>query len=138
MLLRFDGDARGVIFASEVATGEENNFILKIYGDKAALEWHEQDPENLIIRSNDAPIQILRRGWPGTGEAAAQNSRLPAGHPEGFIEAFANIYKMFAEAIRSGKPGDYPSVSDGVAEMRFLEAIVANSNGTEKWTKIAR
>ena len=138
VLLRFDGDARGVIFASEVATGEENNFILKIYGDKAALEWHEQDPENLIIRSNDAPIQVLRRGWPGTGEAAAQNSRLPAGHPEGFIEAFANIYKMFAEAIRSGKPGDYPSVSDGVAEMRFLEAIVANSNGTEKWTKIVR
>jgi len=138
VLLRFDGDARGVIFASEVATGEENNFILKIYGDKAALEWHEQDPENLIIRSNDAPIQVLRRGWPGTGEAAAQNSRLPAGHPEGFIEAFANIYKMFAEAIRAGKPGDYPSVSDGVAEMRFLEAIVANSHGTEKWTKIAR
>ena len=138
VLLRFDGDARGVIFASEVATGEENNFILKIYGDKAALEWHEQDPENLIIRSNDAPIQVLRRGWPGTGEAAAQNSRLPAGHPEGFIEAFANIYKMFAEAIRAGKSGDYPSVSDGVAEMRFLEAIVANSHGTEKWTKIAR
>ena len=138
VLLRFDGDARGVIFASEVATGEENNFILKIYGDKAALEWHEQDPENLIIRSNDAPIQVLRRGWPGTGEAAAQNSRLPAGHPEGFIEAFANIYKMFAEAIRAGKPGDYPSVSDGVAEMRFLEAIVANSHGTEKWTKIVR
>ena len=138
VLLRFDGDARGVIFASEVATGEENNFILKIYGDKAALEWQEQDPENLIIRSNDAPIQVLRRGWPGTGEAAAQNSRLPAGHPEGFIEAFANIYKMFAEAIRAGKPGDYPSVSDGVAEMRFLEAIVANSHGTEKWTKIVR
>ena len=138
VLLRFDGDARGVIFASEVATGEENNFILKIYGDKAALEWHEQDPENLIIRSNDAPIQVLRRGWPGTGEAAAQNSRLPAGHPEGFIEAFANLYKMFAEAIRAGKPGDYPSVSDGVAEMRFLEAIVANSHGTEKWTKIVR
>ena len=138
VLLRFDNGARGVIFASEVATGEENNFILKIYGDKAALEWHEQDPENLIIRSNDAPIQILRRGWPGTGEAAAQNSRLPAGHPEGFIEAFANIYKMFAEAIRAGKPGDYPSVSDGVAEMRFLEAIVANSHGTEKWTEIAR
>ena len=136
VLLRFDNGARGVIFASEVATGEENNFILKIYGDKAALEWQEQDPENLIIRSNDAPIQVLRRGWPGTGEAAAQNSRLPAGHPEGFIEAFANIYKMFAEAIRTGKAGDYPSVAEGVAEMRFLEAIVANSNGTEKWTTL--
>ena len=138
VLLRFDNGARGVIFASEIAAGEENNFILKIYGDKAALEWQEQDPENLIIRSNDAPVQILRRGWPGTGEAAARHSRLPAGHPEGFIEAFANIYKMFAEAIRRGRPGDYPSVSDGVTEMRFLEAVVANSNGTEKWTKIVR
>ena len=138
VLLRFDGTARGLIFASAVATGEENNFILKIYGDKAALEWHEQDPENLILRSNDSPIQVLRRGWPGTGSAAAQNSRLPAGHPEGFIEAFGNIYRMFAEAIRNGKPGDYPSVTDGVAEMRFLEAIVANSNGKEKWTTIER
>ena len=138
VLLRFDGGARGVIFASEVATGEENNFILKIYGDKAALEWQEQDPENLIIRSNDAPIQVLRRGWPGTGEAAALNSRLPAGHPEGFIEAFANIYRMFAESIRTGQAGDYPSVSDGVAEMRFLEAIVANAHGVEKWTRVVR
>ena len=138
VLLRFGNGARGLIFASAVATGEENNLILKVYGDKAALEWHEQEPENLIMRSNDAPIQILRRGWPGTGEAAAKNSRLPAGHPEGFIEAFANIYRMFAEAVLSGVPGDYPSVSDGVAEMRFLDAIVANSNGTEKWTKIRR
>ncbi len=138
VMLRFADGAKGLIFASAVATGEENNLILKIYGDKAALEWHEQDPENLILRSNDAPIQTLRRGWPGTGAAAAENSRLPAGHPEGFIEAFANIYRLFAEAVRSGKPGDYPSVDDGVAEMRFLEAIVANSNGSEKWTKIAR
>ena len=138
VMLRFADGAKGLIFASAVATGEENNLILKLYGDKAALEWHEQDPENLILRSNDAPIQTLRRGWPGTGAAAAENSRLPAGHPEGFIEAFANIYRLFAEAVRSGKPGDYPSVDDGVAEMRFLEAIVANSNGSEKWTKIVR
>ena len=138
VLLRFDNGVRGLIFASAVATGEENNFILKIYGDKAALEWHEQEPENLILRSNDSPVRILRRGWPGTGDAAARNSRLPAGHPEGFIEAFANIYRMFAEAVRSGKPGDYPSIADGVAEMRFLEAIVANSAGTEKWTAVMR
>lgn len=137
VLLRFDKpEARGVIFASEVATGEENNFILKIYGDKAAIEWREQTPEDLIIRSNDAPIQILRRGWPGTGSAAAACSRLPAGHPEGFIEAFANIYQAFADAIRTGIPGDYPSVDDGISEMRFLEAIVRNSAGTEKWTEL--
>jgi predicted dehydrogenase len=137
VMLRFDGTVRGVIFASEVATGEENNLILKIYGDKAALEWRQQIPEELIIRSNDAPIQILRRGWPGTGEAAARTSRLPAGHPEGFLEAFANIYRAFADTIRTGAKADYPSIADGVAEMRFLEAIVANSNGSEKWTPIA-
>lgn len=137
VMLRFDGTVRGVIFASEVATGEENNLILKIYGDKAALEWRQQIPEELIIRSNDAPIQILRRGWPGTGKAAARTSRLPAGHPEGFLEAFANIYRAFADTIRTGAKADYPSIADGVAEMRFLEAIVANSNGSEKWTPIA-
>ncbi len=136
VLLRFDNGARGVIFASEVSTGEENNFIVKIYGDKAALEWHVQTPEELILRSNDAPIQILRRGWPGTGEEAAKASRLPAGHPEGFLEAFANVYDAFAGAIRSGVPGDYPDIGDGVSEMRFLEAIVANSKGETKWTKI--
>ena len=137
VLLRFNKEeVRGVIFASEVATGEENNFILKIYGDKAALEWHEQTPEDLIIRSNDAPIQILRRGWPGTGEAAAAFSRLPAGHPEGFIEGFANLYKTFAQAIRDGKEGDYPTIADGVAEMVFLEALVKNTNGSEKWTRL--
>lgn len=136
VMLRFADNARGVIFASEVATGEENNFILKIYGDKAALEWRQQSPEELIIRSNDAPMQILRRGWPGTGEAAAKLSRLPAGHPEGFIEAFANIYDAFVEAMRSGKPGDYPGIEEGVAEMRFLEAIVANSAGDVKWTAL--
>lgn len=136
VLLRFDNGARGVIFASEVSTGEENNFIVKIYGDKAALEWHVQTPEELILRSNDAPIQILRRGWPGTGEEAAKASRLPAGHPEGFLEAFANVYDAFAGAIRTGVPGDYPGIGDGVSEMRFLEAIVANSKGETKWTKI--
>ena len=104
VMLRFDGTVRGVIFASEVATGEENNLILKIYGDKAALEWRQQIPEELIIRSNDAPIQILRRGWPGTGEAAARTSRLPAGHPEGFLEAFANIWRFRVPGgILSGK-----------------------------------
>ncbi len=138
VLLRFGNGARGLIFASEVSTGEENNFILKIYGDKAALEWRQQTPEELIIRSNDAPIQILRRGWPGTGEAAQKVSRLPAGHPEGFLEAFSNIYDAFVASIRSGEPGDYPGIDDGVEEMLFLEAIVHNSNSGEKWTKMGK
>jgi len=138
VLLRFGNGARGLIFASEVSTGEENNFILKIYGDKAALEWRQQTPEELIIRSNDAPIQILRRGWPGTGAESAKASRLPAGHPEGFLEAFANIYNAFAGSIRTGVPGDYPGIDDGVEEMQFLEAIVANSKSDVKWTKMGK
>ena len=138
VLLRFGNGARGLIFASEVSTGEENNFILKIYGDKAALEWRQQTPEELIIRSNDAPIQILRRGWPGTGAESAKASRLPAGHPEGFLEAFANIYNAFAGSIRTGVPGDYPGIDDGVEEMQFLEAIVVNSKSNVKWTKMGK
>ncbi len=134
VLLRFDNGARGLIFASEVSTGEENNLILKIYGDRAALEWRAQTPEDLIIRSNDAPIRILRRGWPGSGAEAAAASRLPAGHPEGFLEAFANIYSAFAEAVRSRQPGDFPGIDAGVSEMKFLEAIVANHAGDRKWT----
>ncbi|NLE56216.1 MAG: Gfo/Idh/MocA family oxidoreductase [Lentisphaerae bacterium] len=141
VLLRFNSGARGVIFASEVSTGEENNFIIKIYGSKAALEWHQQSPEDLIIRSNDAPMLVYRRGWPGTGEEAQKVSHLPAGHPEGFLEAFAAIYRAFADAIHADLNGDqpvldFPGIQDGIDEMRFLEAIVANSSGDAKWTAL--
>ncbi len=142
VLLRFSNGARGVIFASEVSTGEENNFVLKIYGDKAALEWRQESPENLIIRSNDAPMQVYRRGWAGTCQASQQASHLPAGHPEGFLEAFANIYRAFADAIIAGlngdknPTGDFPGIDDGIAEMRFLEALVKSSADTSKWVSM--
>lgn len=141
VLLRFCNGARGVIFASEVSTGEENNLIVKIYGTKAAIEWRQQTPEDLIVRSNDEPMKIYRRNWAGTCEAARKVCNLPAGHPEGFLEAFASIYRSFADDIhaqRAGKApvGDYPGIEDGISEMRFLEAIVENSNGDKKWTKL--
>ena len=107
VLLRFNNGARGVIFASEVSTGEENNFILKIYGTKAALEWHQQSPEDLIVRSNDAPMQVYRRGWAGTCDEAKAVINLPAGHPEGFLEAFSSIYRAFADDIYAVKAGSW-------------------------------
>ena len=141
VLLRFNNGARGVIFASEVSTGEENNFILKIYGTKAALEWHQQSPEDLIVRSNDAPMQVYRRGWAGTCDEAKAVINLPAGHPEGFLEAFSSIYRAFADDIRALKAGqkpvgNYPGIQDGINEMKFLAALVENSNGDKKWTKL--
>lgn len=141
VLLRFNNGARGVIFASEVSTGEENNFIIKIYGSKAALEWRQQSPEDLIFRSNDAPMIIYRRNGPGTVPEAQKVCNLPAGHPEGFLEAFASIYRAFADAIHADLKGekpvlDFPGIQDGIDEMRFLEAIVANSAGDVKWTAL--
>ena len=141
VLLRFNNGARGVIFASEVSTGEENNFILKIYGTKAALEWHQQSPEDLIVRSNDAPMQVYRRGWAGTCDEAKAVINLPAGHPEGFLEAFSSIYRAFADDIYAVKAGkkpacNYPGIQDGIDEMKFLAALVENSNGDKKWTKL--
>ncbi|HPY89180.1 MAG TPA: Gfo/Idh/MocA family oxidoreductase [Lentisphaeria bacterium] len=139
VMLRFNNGARGVIFASEVATGEENNFVLKIYGDKAGLEWRQESPENLIFRTNDAPMQVYRRNWAGVGPVAQKASHLPAGHPEGFLEAFANIYRAFADAIIASlngvknPGGDFPGIDDGISEMRFLEALVKSSADTSKW-----
>lgn len=142
VLLRFNNGARGIIFASEVSTGEENNLAIKIYGEKAALEWRQESPENLIVRSNDAPMQVYRRGWAGTCSAAQAASHLPAGHPEGFLEAFANIYRAFADAIlaqmagEKNPTGDFPGIDDGISEMLFLEAIVKSSADNTKWVTI--
>lgn len=141
VLLRFNNGAHGVIFASEVSTGEENNFVIKIYGEKAAIEWRQESPENLYVRSNDAPMQVFRRNWAGCCPAAQAASNLPAGHPEGFIEAFTNIYLAFVSAVNAqiegrdpGKP-DFPGIEDGIAEMLFLEKMVENANSDVKWTK---
>jgi len=129
ILLHFDNGARGVLMASQVAVGEENPFRIRIYGEKAALEWCQEYPENLILKRNDAPRQLLRRNWAGRGVAG---SRLPAGHPEGFFEAFANLYSDFARHIAARHAGEgyqpsYPTVEDGVRGMKFITAAVASA-----------
>lgn len=139
ILLRFDNGARGVMEISEVASGEENQFKLRLYGENGSLEWSQQTPEELVFRRNDAPMQTIRRSWAGMDPAVAPLTRLPAGHPEGFIEAFANLYGAFAEAVAAkleGRPheADFPTVEDGVRGMAFIQTVVESAEDeTRKW-----
>ncbi len=141
IMLRFDNGAKGVIEVSEVASGEENQFKLRVYGTTGSLEWSQMEPENLILRTNDNPMKTLRRGWAGTLDEVKPYLRTPAGHPEGFIEAFANIYIDFANAIIARNDGveyktSYPGIDDGVREMLFIESVVKSSENNGEWTKI--
>ncbi len=144
ILIRYKGGARGVLIASQISPGEENNLVIRIHGSKAGLEWSQQNPETLIIKYAGAPAKILRRGHGYLGKTANGNTRLPPGHPEGFIEGFANIYKEAAKAIREEVGGrkvkahDYPDVEDGVYGMAFIETTVKSSTAKQKWIKFPR
>ncbi|MDR6734103.1 Gfo/Idh/MocA family protein [Sphingobacterium sp. 2149] len=148
VLLRFENGAKGVLMASQISAGEENAVRIRIYGEKGGLEWANEDPNNLIIKMLDQPRQLYRTGnayaAPYTlSSFATHNTRVPAGHPEGLLESFANIYRNFAAtvtAIREGKTPtaeqqDFPTVYDGVRGMAFIDTVVKNNEGTEKWTK---
>ena len=144
MLVRYHGGARGVLFASQISTGEENNLNIRVYGTDASLEWHQEHPNELIVKFADAPRQIWRRGNSYNGPEAAKFTRLPFGHPEAFIEAFANVYLAAAEAISDSIAGiypraegyDFPSVDDGVEGMAFIEAAVASSKANAAWKPV--
>jgi predicted dehydrogenase len=142
LLLRFDGGAKGVLIASQIASGEENGLRLRVYGEKGGLEWHQEVPMNLYVKPNGEPIQLRR---PGNGylSAPAQNAgRIPAGHPEAFLEAFANVYRGAAAAIRARKDGsavpggalDFPTVYDGARGVHFIEKTVESAQSETKWT----
>jgi predicted dehydrogenase len=146
-LLRFENGARGILHASQVCAGRENDLKIWIYGEDKSLEWHQEDPNKLIVRSIDEPMQIWTRGndyVASASPAAARASRLPGGHPEAFLEAFANNYSNFAEAIfcqiEGREPGeldlDFPDVNDGLRGMIFIETVVkAGKNDEVKWVK---
>ena len=144
MLVRYQGGARGVLFASQISAGEENNLNIRVYGTEASLEWHQEHPNELIVKFAEAPRQIWRRGNSYNGPAAAKYTRLPSGHPEAFIEAFANVYLAAAEAVSDHLAGiyprveghDFPSVDDGVEGMAFIEAAVASSKANSAWTPV--
>jgi len=142
-LIRFEGGAKGIIYASQISNGDENALNIRVYGTKASLEWHQEDPNELIVKYANAPRKIYRRGNDYLGEAAANNSRTPFAHPEGFIEAFANVYLGAAQAIADKIDGndapeggyDFPDATDGVAGLAFIETAVKSSAGEEKWVK---
>jgi predicted dehydrogenase len=143
ILLRYKGGARGMLWASQVAVGNENGLKLRIYGTKGGLEWTQADPNYLWFTRFGQPKQLLTRAGAGELPEAARVSRVPSGHPEGYLEGFATIYAEAARAIRAartGAPPDagtiYPTVYDGLAGMRFIEAAVASSKAGNVWTKL--
>ncbi len=144
MLVRYEGGARGLLFASQISTGDENNLNVRIYGTEASIEWHQEHPNELIVKFAEAPRQVWRRGNSYNGPEAAKTTRLPFGHPEAFIEAFANVYLAAAEAISDYLAGtypraegyDFPTVADGVEGMAFIEAAVASSKENAAWKPV--
>jgi predicted dehydrogenase len=143
-LLKFENGSSGILVASQVLTGEENNLTIKVYGDKGGLEWKHEDPISLKLKWPDKPAEILRAGTGYLSSYASHNSRTPSGHPEGFIEAFANHYRNFALCIKARienkKPEnewlDFPGVDDGVRGMMFIEKVIESGNSNEKWISL--
>ncbi len=143
-LLRFNNGARGVLMASQVAVGEENALKIRIYGDKGGLEWFQHEPNTLLVKWVDKPTEIVRVGNGYMSDIAKYNTRTPGGHPEGYLEAFANIYRNFSLTLRAKMNGekpkaewlDFPTVEDGIRGMKFIDAIVkAGYDDTTKWVK---
>ncbi len=147
VLLRFNKGAKGMLHASQISIGEENNLAIWIYGENKSIEWHQEDPNNLIVNEIDSAKNVWCRGndyVAAKSAAAARCTRLPAGHPEAFFEAFANNYLNFADTVRAKlekkKPDplalDFPSVKEGVRGMQFIENVVASSKKGAKWVKL--
>jgi len=142
VLLKFNNGANGVLVASQIAAGEENALKIKVYGEKGGLEWHQEEPNTLKVKWLDAPTQIYRAGQGYLSKAAQFNARTPAGHPEGYLEAFANIYRNFALTLKSKLDGttptaemlDFPGAEDGVRGMAFIENVVASGQSAQKWS----
>lgn len=145
ILVRFKGGAKGILHASQISVGEENNLNIRIYGEKAGLEWQQEHPNELLVKFPDQPKQTWRRGNGYVGDTAKKFTRIPAGHPEGYLEAFANIYQEAFRAIRAEVAGkkmpsdlDFPTIDDGVEGMAFIETVVKSSARGAKWLKFPR
>ncbi|WP_237151472.1 Gfo/Idh/MocA family protein [Oryzibacter oryziterrae] len=143
ILLRYQGGAKGMLWASQVAVGNENNLSLRVYGDKGALEWRQEDPNYLWYSPLGGEKRLITRAGAGAGPAATRVSRVPFGHPEGYLEGFATIYQEAARAIRAAKDGTpldaevtFPTVEDGLKGMQFLDAAVRSSAADGVWTKV--
>jgi predicted dehydrogenase len=141
VLLRFDNGARGVLTASQICNGEENNLNIRVYGEKGGLQWHQMEPNTLLVKMQNNPTQVLRTGVGELCAAANAHTRIPAGHPEGYLEAFANIYRNVAICILARANGttpdpiytDFPTVDDGVRGMEFIYKVIESGKMEEKW-----
>ncbi len=144
VLMRYKGGARGMLWCSQVAAGEENGLKIKIYGTRAGLEWHQENPNYLWVSPLGKPSYRLTRGGPGSGEAAARMTRIPSGHPEGYLEGFANIYAEAARAIIARREGQsldpavhFPGLKEGLEGVAFVDACVRSSKKNAAWTALA-
>jgi len=141
VILKFNNGASGVLMASQIMAGEENNLTIQVYGEKGGLEWKHSDPNSLLLKWPDQPMQTLRAGTAYLSEIAKHNTRTPAGHPEGFIEAFANHYRNFALCVKASIEGtkpkqewlDFPGMEDGVRGMAFIENVIESGKSEMKW-----
>jgi predicted dehydrogenase len=145
-LLRFDNGASGVLMATQIAAGEENAIKIRIYGEKGGCEWFQHEPNTLLLKWTDRPAEIVRTGNGYMSEIAKANTRTPGGHPEGYLEAFANIYNNFSLTVRAKMNGkkpkpewlDFPTVEDGIRGMQFIDAVVESGySDKKKWIKFA-
>jgi predicted dehydrogenase len=143
VMLRYKGGARGMLFASQVCPGNENGLKLRVYGTKGGLEWTQADPNYLWFTPFGENKRLITRGGAGSGAAAGRVTRVPPGHPEGYLEGFANIYTETARAIRAARSGkavpkdvQFPGIKDGIDGMAFIEACVKSSKGNAKWVKV--
>ncbi|MCM8531318.1 MAG: Gfo/Idh/MocA family oxidoreductase [Lentisphaeraceae bacterium] len=144
VLLRFDNGAKGILHSSQISVGEENNLNIRVFGEKGGLEWHQKEPNTMLVKWLEDPMQVYRTGMGYMSDAAQSATRTPPGHPEGYLEAFANVYKNFASHIRAVEAGetpdeaalDYPRIEDGVRGMAFIDAVVDSSKNNAAWTAI--
>ncbi len=145
VLLRFEGGAKGVLHCSQICVGEENGLNLRVYGETGSLEWRQQEPNTLTLKWPDRPAQSLRTGASYLGAEALAASRIPAGHPEGYLEAFATLYKNFASTLLARVEGreptaiedDFPKIADGVRGMAFIDAVVLSGKRNAAWTPVS-
>ncbi len=141
VLLHFDNGAKGILHASQISAGEENNLNIRIYGTKAGLQWFQMEPNSLYVKWLDKPVEILRTGGSNLYPTTQAHTRIPAGHPEGYLEAFASIYRNFAYCVQARLAGekvdevykDFPTVNDGVRGMQFIESVIKSGKSDAKW-----
>jgi len=142
VLLRFNNGAKGILHASQIAAGEENDLNIRVYGTRGGLHWRQLEPNTLVVRWLDKPTELRRTGVGELYPATQAHTRIPAGHPEGYLEAFANIYRNVAYCLQARLLGqepdplylDFPTVHDGLRGMQFIERVVASNQSQEKWT----